>query len=529
METRGKRIFKAAALGGVVFLVFTLFGAYPGTGRAAPDTSTFVVLTRNQPRALDPAIGSDYPHRKIFVAVYEPLVEHKLGTADAENLQGALAESWSISPDGLKYTFRLRRGVRFHDGTTLDAEDVVVSFDRMRKINLGYSYILTPVREVRAVGAMAVEISLTQLTPGFLLGLPLIQIVSADAVRKNEREGDLAQGWFRRNEAGTGPYTVTEFVIGERIVLERFGEYWRGSSGCHLSRMVFRVVPEAVTQRVLIEGGEGDWADSIESDDLVAMAKSPKFIVTSEPTWYLSYLMMNTKRPPLDNKLVRRALRYAFPYRRLIFDAMRGRGIVPRGLIPPNFPGWGGPEEVTDLSATRRLLQQAGFSGPAKLDLIYFTPFAFNRAGAELLDANLRNLGIQLELRGLPFPTMLDLMTNPDPLKRPHLSYFASTPEYADPDDLVFKTFSSRSPHWSRIGYSNAEVDRFVDAARRTTDQIQRAELYRNAVRIINDDSPAIYTVVRLTDHVFSSRVQGWVYHPPFGGGAIPYYNLCLR
>ena len=108
----------------LVVLLCTTAWLLAAPGSAAAEDSVFLVLTRNQPRNIDPAVGADNPTRKIHAGVYEPLIDHKLGTADATNLEGVLAKSWKVSPDGLTYTFALRENVKFHDGSILSAEDV---------------------------------------------------------------------------------------------------------------------------------------------------------------------------------------------------------------------------------------------------------------------------------------------------------------------------------------------------------------------------------------------------------------------
>ena len=298
---------------------------------------TFLVLTRNQPRTIDPAIGADNPTRKVHVGVYEPLIDHKLGTADVANLEGVLAKSWKVSADGLTYTFALRENVKFHDGSTLSAEDVKVSLDRMKKIGLGRSWALDPVKEVRIVNPLTVELVLSRPYPPFILGLPVVFILSADAIKKNQKGDDLAQGWLGQNEAGTGPFRVREFKVGEHIVMEKFDGYWRGWPQKHLSRVILKLVAEPATQKILMDGGQGHWADTISPGDLEAFAERPEFAVTGEPTWGIQFFWMNSKKAPLDDVRVRHAMRAAFPYDQMIRDVMRGKGTLPQGFLPPGL------------------------------------------------------------------------------------------------------------------------------------------------------------------------------------------------
>ena len=305
-------------------------------------------------------MGADNPTRKIHAGVYEPLIDHKLGTADATNLEGVLAKSWKVSPDGLTYTFALRENVKFHDGSTLSAEDVKLSLERMKKIGLGRSWALDPVKEVRVVNPMTVELVLARPYPPFLLGLPVVFIVSSQAVKKNQKGDDLAQAWLTQNEAGTGPFRLREFKVGEQIVMDRFDGYWRGWPAKHLDRVVLKLVAEPATQKILMEGGQGHWADTISPGDLESFAQRKDFVVTAEPTWGIQFFWMNTKKAPLDDPRVRKAMRLAFPYEQMIKDVMRGRGTLPQGYLSPGYLTQEGPPEKTDLQAARKLLAEVG-------------------------------------------------------------------------------------------------------------------------------------------------------------------------
>jgi peptide/nickel transport system substrate-binding protein len=487
---------------------------------------TFLGLTRNQPETLDPAIGSSNPTYKVFVAMYEPLIDHKLGTVDVDNLQGVLAKDWEISDDGLLYTFHIREGVKFHDGTELDAHDVAVSFERMKAIGLGRSYLLDAVKEVREIDPLTVEIELSAPHAPFLMGLPLIYIVSADAVAANETNGDFAQEWLNTHEAGTGPYTLGIYKVGDEVQMNKFPDYWGGWSGEHLDRIILKLIPEAATQRIMMEADQGHWADTISPGDLKEMENDPRFVVTNDPAWAVFWLAMNTDTPPTNDVRVREALRLAFPYQDLLDNVMLGYGAYPEGYLPPNFFAADRKPEVTDLDRARELFQEAGVGPGTTLTLVYFNGFDWERQGAELLAASLKQFGINVEITGKPWAAMLETITNPE--VRPNLAYFSAGPSTADPDSTLTQTFKCGSTHWSNYGYCNNEVDSLLDEARVETDTDRRVEIYKEVQQILQQDSPMINTLVGASNHVFRSDVKGYVYHPPYIYGPIPYYSLSL-
>jgi peptide/nickel transport system substrate-binding protein len=509
-----------AALAGVVL------GTWVEPARAQKEPTTLLVLTRNQPRSVDPARGSDNPTRKVFVGTYEPLIDHKLGTADIAHLEGVLAKSWKLSDDQQTYTFVLRENVKFHDGSTLSAEDVRVSLERMRQIRLGHSWVLDPVKEIRVVDPMTVQIVLARPYPPFLLGLPLLNIVSAKAVKDHARDGDLAQGWLNTQAAGTGPYRLTEMRVGQQIVLDRFEGYWRGWRDRRIDRVVLKLVAESATQRLMMEGGQGDWADTILPGDFRDLEKRKEFTATKEPTWGIFWLMMNTNKPPLDNVRVRRALRAAYPYGPMLNDVMLGRGAPARGYLPPGFYAHDdSPPEKTDLNLARQLLAEAGHPrGGFELQLAYVNIWDFQRQSSELFAANLRQLGIELKISAPPWATMLDLLTNVP--RRPHLAFYSADADTADPDSTLYKTFHSKSTHWSNFGFGNGDVDALLERARYETNREERVKLYKRVQAALQELSPGINTLVATSNHLLRSNVKGYVFHPPYGYGAINYYHL---
>jgi len=516
-------------VGGAVLVILLCASAWL---LATPDLvtaeeSVFLVLTRNQPRTIDPAIGADNPTRKVYAGVYEPLIDHRLGTADPTNLEGALAKSWKVSADGMTYTFALRENVKFHDGSTLSADDVKLSLDRMKKIGLGRSWALDPVKEVRIVNPLTVELVLTRPYPPFILGLPVVYIVSAQSIKKNQKGDDLAQGWLGQNEAGTGPFRLKEFKVGEQIALERFEPYWRGWPAKHLDRVILKLVAEPATQKILMEGGQGHWADTISPGDLEGLQQRKDFVVTADPTWGIQFFWMNTRKAPLDDPRVRKAMRYAFPYDGMIRDVMRGRGTLPQGYLPPGYLTQDGPPEKTDLQAAKKLLAEAGVAPGTPITIEFAFGLDFQRQAVELMAASLRPLGIDVKIQGVPFATMFQHAS--DPAQRPHMFYSSADPDTADPDSFLYRTFHSKSRYWANFGFGDPKLDDILEKARYEIKPERRAELYKQAQVFLQDASPAIPSFVQQTSHLLRGNVRGYKFHPPYAWGAIAYYNLWIE
>src|SRR5262249_12542568 len=156
--------------------------------------------------------------------------------------------------------------------------------------------------------------------------------------------------------------------------------------------------------------------------------------------------------------------------------------------------------------------------------LAYPNTGAFQRPASEMSAANPPQLGIDLKIQGPPWATMMDLFTNP--ARRPHLAFYSADADTADPDSTLYKTFHSKSTHWSNYGFGTPEIDTVLDKARYETNREERVKPYKRAQALLQEASPGINTLVATSNHLLRSNVKGYVFHPPYGYGAINYYYL---
>ena len=495
-----------------------------------PVPADFVGLVRELPVTLDTAVKADNPTWKFAVAVYESLLEYKPGTLE---LEPALAESWEVSEDGTVYTFKLREGVKFHDGTTLDAEDVKVSFERAKELGQGSAWALADLKEIRVVDPMTVEFVIGTPSAQFPHAVTFFDIVSADAVTENEKDGDLAQAWLAEHEVGTGPYMLESWTVGEEMTLAKFDDYWRGWEGNHLEgSIILRQVAEAATQTMIMTAGEAHWADNITTEDADNLAQDPtKYTVSYYPALTVVQFLMNAAKPPLDDVRVRQALRYAFDYSGLAEDILAGHASIPRGYVNPLYPELDQtiPEEQQDLAKARELLAEAGYpDGGFTLSLQYFGPFDWERKAAELYISNLAELGIQLEITGVEAASFLAKVTSPDVNVRPDFVVAVNGGLVGTLDVMFSSTFYSKSTNWSHYGYVNPEFDRLLEAAMVETDEAERLDLYHQMQWILQEDSPAVNAVVTDAHQVFTADVKGYV-PPAVREMVVDYYWLYLE
>jgi len=240
---RGMVFGRAVALLGVLTSL-----ALAGPAVAAPaGTVTFAIPS--EPPTVDPAIEVAGPGYRVLLQLYEGLLEYRGNTTE---LGPALAQSWSVAPDGSWIELKLRPNVKFHDGSSLDAETVKASIDRTKAVNRGGAFFLTTLKEVQIVDRMTVRLVASQPSVSLLYGLPKVFITG----KAHLADADRGATFFATGGNGTGPYRLTRWEKGQQIVLDHFADYWRGWSGNHVAQVIERVVPAAGTQQLLLERGD---------------------------------------------------------------------------------------------------------------------------------------------------------------------------------------------------------------------------------------------------------------------------------
>src|SRR5581483_10675377 len=226
-------------------------------------------ITFSWPNRIDPAVGNDYASSTSLANLYDTLVfPNAKGGVDSW-----LAESWDVSQDGTTYTFHLKKGVKFHDGTDLKASDVVYSFNRLKDIGEGYGYLITPgVDSVTAKDDSTVEFKLKQPSALFLPSLVRLYIVNEALVRKNAKaegpygqNGDYAKEWLQTHDAGSGPYMVKEFPLEQYLLMQKFNDWWGKFNPNAPDEVRFIGTTEPVTVRSLMQNKELEISDQWQS------------------------------------------------------------------------------------------------------------------------------------------------------------------------------------------------------------------------------------------------------------------------
>jgi len=466
----------------------------------------------DEPKTIDPAVTIDIPGTRIVGTAYEPLISYKKGTAEFEPV---LATSWEISADGKAYTFQLRRGVKFHDGTSFNERAVKVSFDRVKAMKLGVSFFLDNMAEVKVVGPMKVQIVLTKPDVAFLYGLPRIKIISPSALARNRKAGDWADDFFRFNVAGTGPYRLDRWDRGRQIEMVAFRDYWRGWRGKHIQRIIDRYSVDLSTKLLLLERGEMDIIEPIGLSDIKRLQNNPRVRIGAVDVLRGYYHTVNNQRGPLRDKRVRQAMLLAFPYDEMR-QLMSGYATPLRSVVPSTLDGYCSAfEPKQDLVRAKQLLTEAGFpTGGFRLTLVYLPGIEPERLSAQLFKAALAGLGVTLDLQEKEWGTLLESQKRVDTAPDFAALYVTSPVPYAGAQlfRLGHSSIKGQSYNWQY--YDNREFDRLIETAQETLDRTRRNDMLCRAQRMLMDDAAIMPIMNQQWLDASRTRVVGYKYDP---------------
>lgn len=482
------------------------------------------ILATQEPWDLDPHVQTGRAIAQLE-NVYEGLVHFKGETIEVEP---RLAESWDISPDGLTYTFHLRKNVKFHDGSAFNADAVKANFARVDNIGLSPAFPLLKsyLKELRTVDPSTVEMKVGAGGPPFLQLMTMVLIVSPKALADNDKGGkDFSQAWARDHEAGTGPYAVVERVANSRMALKKFDDYWAGWKGSHFSRVELLVVPEQTTQQLMLQRGELDIATNISADGIKALRADGKVQVLQKAGNRVILIRFNAIGGPTKDARVRKALAHAFDYKGYL-SIMGGQLADNTGPIPDVFmDGWV-PEALPtfDLQKARSLLAEAGVRGGLKLRIDVAQGADSEVKAAQVLAAGLQQLGVDLDVRVVQFSTYSAAWTkwasdsgrNPD--ASPADMYMLIVPPRI-PDAWGYLFYNYAKDAQSGAGrnwglYANALVEQSLSKGSLLPDVKARIAAYKQAAKQIMDDQPDIFVGNETRIAYLRKDIGGYEFHP---------------
>jgi len=533
---RSRRITPAFAVAGaVVSTVLSLaLAAGPAGAQTPGPQETLRIAQIEQVTNFDPALMSTQDMGVLIDNVYEGL----LGTErDTIRLAPRLAEKWSFSPDGKTLTFTLRKNVKFHDGTPLDADAVKFSIDRVKTINKGPAVFIRGISGVEIADKSTVRVRISENPRLALKGLALIMMVSPTALKANEEGGDLGQKWIQRNSVGTGPYRLAEVKPNERQVYTRFDPYWRGWTKGQAARVEYIVQLDPAAARLMLERGDVDMTAIYSNDAIEPLRANPQITVHLKEFPAPQYMMMNTKVKPLDDVRVRRAIQHA--WNRAAWKASLG-GVVGEQLAPAPIELLGEDyKPVTfdyDLAKAKQLLAEAGFpNGGFKITHYFLEGDTHKKSMGELLQAELRTLGIQMDIRSLIVARMFEMVRDFGKTRNPASAIDMITiftpARIFDPHNYLDWHFNSKAWEYGRnfMYYENPEVDRLLAQAAATLDDAQARPLYRQVADLVMKDAPTIM-IERLVGKMYTRKnIDGFYFNLKMYPATVVFYDIRKR
>jgi peptide/nickel transport system substrate-binding protein len=489
------------------------------------DGNVYNFATNQDIPHLDPhATAANTSFRQTYL-IYDRLVTYN-GT-DTE-VKPMLATNWDVSEDGKTYTFYLRDDVKFHDGTPLTAEAVKYSFTRAIKIGKSAAGMFKKVIDENSfeiVNDHTIKIKLKKPFAPFVktLGTVYGNIVNPKLA---EHEGDdFGQTYLADKDMGSGPYKLASWDRGSKLVLTAVDDYWGGAPTMKTVNIL--IVPEASTARLMLEKGELDMLDytMTSPDVLLEMDGKNDVVVQSAPGYQIDYAILNTEKPPLDNKLVRQAIAHAINYDVLLDNVYLGNAIRIGGAVPKGMFGYNENAKLYDfdLDKAKQLLDQAGLKDGFKLELAISENNEMRNNIALMLQADLSKIGVQVEIKKYAWPTFLDLVTSGGH----QMSLVSWTPDYPDPDYNLwyFAHSSSKGPGFNLAFYENSQVDALLEEARSSVDEKRRGAAYQEIQSIMAEEEPYIFISQVKLNVPRKTWVKGFEINP-MNTWFVPFYQI---
>jgi peptide/nickel transport system substrate-binding protein len=514
----------APTLATAAAVLLALPGCKPGgvsliTKYGAPDT--FIFARGSDAQKLDPADVDDGESVNTLVQICEGLVRFR---SDTLEIEPCLATRWETSPDGLTYTFHLREGVRFHDGTPLSAEAAAWSFLRqMDPAHPGHlpgalfqywGNLYQDIVEVRPDGPLTLVLRLRQPSAGLLSSLAIIPA----ALLSPRSLADHGEA-FARHPVGTGPYRFVSWSPNQAIVLEANPDYWDTANRPGIRRLIFKVVPENSVRLLELKSGRIFGLDGVQPAELAAVAGDTSFTIHRGAGLNVGYLTFNLSRPRWRDPEVRLAFGLAIDRAQLAALALEGAGRVADYPVPPGFLGIPDPPDPVphNPARAREILARhaADFAEPVRLQVMTAPrPFLPDPVkAASFIRSQLEAVGVRVEIVARDFKSHLDSLRNFD-FDCAIIGWIGDNGDSDNFLSVLFGSWATQPGVASNFaGYRNPEMDELLLAARREVDVAQRRQLYERALALWRRDLPIIPlvhgdVVVVLRREVTGFRVQ---------------------
>ncbi|MCI6603238.1 MAG: ABC transporter substrate-binding protein [Clostridiales bacterium] len=476
----------------------------------AEEHDTLTVATAYDAITLDPVANNDSPSSHAMHQIYQGLIDLDKDS----NPIPVLAESWEL-PDDVTYVFHLRKGVKFHNGEEMKAEDVAYSFERARKAP-AVAHIFGDIKEgsFEMPDDYTIKFQLNKPNTGFFKCLAHASgfIVSKKAV---EEEGEKK---FGQNPVGTGPFKFVEWKKNDHMTFERFEDFW-GDPKPAYKTMILRVIPEATNRTIELESGAVDIAYELTPQDIDRVESNPDLQVLRVPEYSTQYLGLNLSQKPLDDIRVRQAIAYGLDMKAIDAAVWRGVGKAATGPFEGSmqysiandmkpFP--------RDVEKAKELLKEAGY--PDGLELTLSTNEKTERVDmAGWIKNMLAECGISVKIEVLEWAAYIEKLESGEQ----QMFQIGWTPDAPDADMALWPCFhsSAKGAGGNYVFLEDEKVDKLLEDGRKTPDGEERAKIYKEFQEYIDELKPWIYehngeVVIGAAKYIQNLEPSPYAWHP---------------
>lgn len=438
---------------------------------------------------------------RINMAIYDPLVRMD---SETYQIEPCVAESWTISEDGTEYTFAIKPGVKFSDGTDMTVDDIVFSMERGMKMPMAVPTFARVVG-VEKVDDSHVKMILDGPYPEFLfaVALPTAGILSKAAF---ESMGEEA---YAKAPVTTGPYYVSEWKAGEKVVLKANEYYHMGE--VPIKNVEYRVIADPNSAVLNLESGDVDAYVDVPQSSFSRIEKNDKLVLHTGQAFGMNFIQLNCSIAPFNDPNARKAMAYAVDKEAMLQGILNGVGKVADTFATEEYLGY--TEDVTkypyDIEKAKELFNQAGVDENTTLDIILYNPTSSKFA--QVIQNSLHEIGINAEIHQMERAAFEDAALAGDS----HIIVDGGTFTAPTVDEVLYTAVhSSQFEVRNYSKYSNPEVDKLMDEARVTLDETKRGEIYQELLKLLSEELPLIPTIWNTKNIAASKDLQGVTANP---------------
>jgi len=511
----------------IVFLIISSF-LFSTVFAIEHNPDSIVRWCEDWPTYIDPAVGTDFSDSMALVNLYDTLV--------FPNLDGSvrpyLAESWAVSDDYLTYTFHLRKGVKFHNGDELTAEDVVFSTERLLNIGEGFAYLLqtkdaqgniiSGIKSVKAIDDYTVEFKLARTFGPFISALLRLYIHNKSQVMEHIDKtgtmygemGDYGKKWLLIHDAGSGPYKVKEMKMEESLLGEKFDEYWAGWEENAPDFFREFAFPGEIAIRTMMKNREIEISsETLPMEAYTALREIQGVDTTAYVAPHNLQIMLNTKIPPTDDIHVRKALSWIIDYDVIVNDIWPNY-VQAIGPSPQTLPGHSKDvfQYRYNLEKAKEEMSKSAYAGQKNIpfSLYWVSEVPDQEKVALMFQVNAADIGIDVEIFKKPFGSVIDDAQTLETTPNGAIIYVAA--HYNEAGSMLETRYHSKSQGtWEQCEWlGSPDIDAAIEDALSTIDKNERFKKYAEIQHTIVDLAPTIWLADQALEFAYQSDYLIW-------------------